>query len=202
MSANRGTLGGKMATLAFYNIDSATSGTGDYHRWYVLDSGTAGSGWLSSGTVTVNISFSYSDNGWIVYPYPNPTLDCSYIPSNKSPLIFKRAERLLQSMLTKQQRRMYERFGFFDLPSPVQKHVAYRIPKSGLIVMFEHGVPVKRLCIYEKEGLPPADWLIAAKLLVESEEPELLKIANHHKLDVHIPADPRVDRVPLLLGAA
>ena len=141
--------------------------------------------WILPNNGSVNIEFGST----IVIP-------------EMSPMALKRAGKLLRGMLTSKQRKMYDRFGFFDVRSPSQKHVAYRIPKSGLIVMYEHGIAKKRLCVYEKEGLPKSDWLVAAKMLCEADEKDLMKVANHHPLTAHRPVDPRVDRVPLILRAA
>lgn len=114
---------------------------------------------------------------------------------NKRIQIMKKAERLLKERLERTQLRTLRKHGFFDVKSPSCPDRAYRIPESGMIVMFEKGKPVEKLCIHPADyNLPKGDQLLTLKLLAEAEENELLKTANRHKLD-----HGRIERVPLFV---
>ena len=208
---NLGTLEDSMATVTVHNtipgtgdlspnywrVSSDSSTTTNQHTLFFDDSTNVTA---ENYTIAGN---SFSANHWRVETDGSMVIQFDSVQAPGMPempnLALKRAEKLLRGMLTTKQRKMYERFGFFDVRSPSQKHIAYRIPKSGLIVMYEHGVPKTRLCVYEKEGLPKGDWLVAAKMLCEADENDLMQVANHHPLTRHKPNDPRVDRVPLWL---
>jgi len=126
---------------------------------------------------------------------------------DKQRLIERKATKLLRSKLCGRELKALERFGFFDVRCPDNPDVAYRIPESGMIVMFEKGAPVKRLCIHPADSLPRGDRLLALKLLVEAEPRELHRVANVHRIDrrdglaiggrIGMPPD-RLERLPLM----
>lgn len=216
---------GNMATLAgnlqSYYING--SGTADSQSWTFqqgLNGGTATSQW-SVNTATdstaasadlrmwqhtqyqdgVNLTdqiFNSDYNNVFQWTVESGAVSVDPIPPF-TPIVLKRAEKLLRGMINTRQRKAWERWGFIDVPSPSQKHVAYRIPKTGLVVMYEHGKAVKRLCIHNNEYLPEADKIVAMKMLIEAEEPELHRIANVHRMTAHQPAKKAIDRVPLIL---
>lgn len=165
-----------------YTADNTSSDTSDFRF-----------NWSTGNLLTandLNVQFENLTFGTTI------TLDGIYAAKAPCPVVLKRAECLLRNMITSRQRKAWERWGFIDVPSPSKDHVAYRIPKTGLIVMYEHGKPVKRLCIHGESGLPPADHIIAMKMLIEAEEPALLKTALVHKLQ-----EANMERLPMLLGA-
>jgi len=200
---------------SFTSIDwhNGTAGTANY--WCNLQGTNAITIANDSDATTVDWRFPYAGTGdadvWNISgnqftihldSFQADGDDSIVVPKVMPPAALKRAERLLRGMLTGKQKRSLDRFGFFDMPSPTKNYVAYRIPRTGLIVMYERGVAKHRLCIYENEGLPAADWMIAAKMLVEADEKDLHRIANYHTLDRHVPRDPKIDRVPLILPVA
>jgi len=109
-------------------------------------------------------------------------------------VILKRADRLLRDQLISRQRQTFDKLGFFDVKSKSNPDRAYRIPESGMIVMFEKGKPVEQLCIYPVQSLPKGDKLLTLKFLAEAEENELLKTSNRHKLN-----GSRLERLPLMM---
>lgn len=105
--------------------------------------------------------------------------------------IGKKAEKLLVALLTATQKKMWLAMGLLLIPSAVTPGRVYRLSrKTGLIRMYQDGVPMVDLCIHENEGLPLADRIIAMKFLIDAEEPELHRIALKH-------AVPAAERDPL-----
>jgi len=99
-----------------------------------------------------------------------------------SPIVLKRAERLLDRLLTSRQRKYWDRNRYIDIQSPSRPEVLYRVPAYGQIMCFESGKLTKRLCIYVLGSLPLADKILTLKMMIEADEPEFLKIAHVHPI--------------------
>jgi hypothetical protein len=98
----------------------------------------------------------------------------------------KRADRLLVSLLTTRQKKMWMAMGFLLLPSATMPGVVYKVQRSThMIRMYRDGVPEVDLCVHENEGLPLSDRVIAMKFLLETEESEIHKYANRHAVPIH-----------------
>ena len=94
----------------------------------------------------------------------------------------KRAEQLLDRLLTSKQRRYWHRNRYVDIRSPAYPNRLYRIPAHGQIMCFDSGKLTKRLCIYSLDRIPLADKIVALKVMIESDEQEFLKIAIPHPI--------------------
>jgi hypothetical protein len=96
----------------------------------------------------------------------------------------ERAENLLLSHLTKQQRKTFRKNKWFIVEGGRSKQ-KYRIQDRGhLVANIEalDGDKVKhRLCAHcDLRAIPMGDHLLAQKLMLEFDEDEFLKIANRH----------------------
>jgi hypothetical protein len=93
------------------------------------------------------------------------------------------SEALLQDLLgTEEYTRLMQR-GYLEVRSRNHPERAYHIPRGmGLVTVYEQEEPVELLCIGPAEPLPPADVLVAHKLLIETNEDVYLRTANHLSL--------------------
>jgi hypothetical protein len=99
----------------------------------------------------------------------------------------KRAQQLLMSMLTPEQRIELEEKKYFHLTVFDQdgSQRTYRIERgySGNVKLLgADGQPDKRYCIHADYRLPYEDQMLAQKLLLECNEAEFLRIANMTRL--------------------
>lgn len=95
----------------------------------------------------------------------------------------RKAEALLKTMLTADQRCQYESgLRYFDvLTTKDGKTRRYRIEHGwagNVFLMDDNGRPIERFCIHPALKVPVADNLIAQKLLLETDEEKFLSIAN------------------------
>ncbi|HEX6818689.1 MAG TPA: hypothetical protein VF120_09970, partial [Ktedonobacterales bacterium] len=91
----------------------------------------------------------------------------------------QRAEALLGEFLTEEQRHQLANEGFVEVPSKLTPGRAYRVPRSGRFpLVYEHGIPVCRLCVGPIEPLPSADLVLCHLLLIRSDEQRYLATAN------------------------
>jgi len=96
----------------------------------------------------------------------------------------RRALELLESHLTAEQRRQLERLRAFrvvarsgrvyEIDAEKRMHNVYELDGQGR--------RVNELCIYQRGALPLADNTLAQKLMLEADEAEFRRIANHTRL--------------------
>jgi len=90
-----------------------------------------------------------------------------------------KAEKLLLSCLSPEQRDTYQKKGLFYLYTKSGKR--YRIEKgrSGNVrLVNDKDVILKRYCIHPIEQVPDQDTMLAQALLLQSNEAEFLRVAN------------------------
>jgi hypothetical protein len=96
----------------------------------------------------------------------------------------KRAREWLLSLLTPDQREVFQRNKWFVVEGGKTKR-RYRIRADNYLVanidVLDGDVVTHRLCAHsDLSELPLEDHLVAQKLMLESDEDEFLKIANRH----------------------
>jgi hypothetical protein len=92
----------------------------------------------------------------------------------------ERAEALLKDMLTDSEYTQLGQSGYLEVRSPSLPMRTYRVPrKPGRVAVQEDGVEVESLCVAPVEWLPPSDVVLAHKLMIEGNEQEYLRRANH-----------------------
>ena len=108
-------------------------------------------------------------------------LRCSTSATYRSRIVSEqRAEVLLKDMLTPGQFHQLCRRGYLDVPSPSRSNRTYRIPRSrDQVRVYEEGRLIERLCVQAVEPVPTGDVVLMHKLMIEGNEQEYLRIANH-----------------------
>lgn len=92
----------------------------------------------------------------------------------------RRAEILLSEILRPEEYRQLKRRGYLDVPSPSRPQRTYRVPRSrDQVRVYEEGRLIERLCIQSIEPVPYADVVVMHKLMIEGNEDEYLRVANH-----------------------
>lgn len=92
----------------------------------------------------------------------------------------RRAEMLLSEILRPEEYRQLKRKGYLDIPSPSRPRRTYRVPRSrDQVRVYEDGRLIERLCIQSIEPVPYADVVVMHKLMIEGNEDEYLRVANH-----------------------
>jgi hypothetical protein len=87
---------------------------------------------------------------------------------------------LLRDLLTEDERRQLERDGYLGVPSPSRPGRTYRVPRRrGQVRVYEGGALVLALCVEPAERLPDGDMVLLHKLMIEGDEEEYLRVANH-----------------------
>lgn len=95
-----------------------------------------------------------------------------------------RAEALLLEHLSEQQNEELRARGHFHLetiaPSGERRRYRIRRGRHGNIDQVDaQGKVLKSLCVHPTMGIPDADTMLAQKLWLQHNEPELLRVANH-----------------------
>lgn len=91
----------------------------------------------------------------------------------------KKAESLLQQMLTPEQGLELEHRGYLEVASPSREGRVYRVPRGrGMVSVYEDGRAVMSLCVQPVEWVPGADVVLMHKLMIEGNEEDYLKTAN------------------------
>jgi len=91
-----------------------------------------------------------------------------------------RAKALLREMLSENQYQQLIKYGYLEVMSPTIDHRVYRIPGAGgLVKVYERGCAIMELCLQPAEPLPDGDVVVMHKLMIEANEQEYLKQANH-----------------------
>src|SRR4051812_39392436 len=94
-----------------------------------------------------------------------------------------RAEALLKDVLTDAELAQLGEHNYLEVRSPSQATRTYRVPRrGGRVTVVEDGMEVESLCVTPIEAMPPADVVITHKLMIEGNEPEYLRRANHYLL--------------------
>ncbi|MBI3965412.1 MAG: hypothetical protein HY329_07230 [Chloroflexi bacterium] len=92
------------------------------------------------------------------------------------------ARALLRSVLNEDEQRQLARQGFLTVRSATHTNRVYCIPRyRGLVHVYENGEFVESLCIGPVNPLPSGDVVLMHKLMIEGDEREYLRIANHFK---------------------
>lgn len=96
-----------------------------------------------------------------------------------------RAEALLGEILTDAELAQLGERGYLEIASPSQPERSYRVPRSpGRVCIVEKGVEVASLCVGPTEWIPAGDIILTHKLMIEGNEQEYLRRANHYLLRV------------------
>ena len=91
-----------------------------------------------------------------------------------------RAGALLEDLLTEDERRQLGRDGYLGVPSPSRPGRTYRVPRHrGQVRVYEGTTLVLALCVEPVEWLPDGDVVLLHKLMIEGDEAEYLRVANH-----------------------
>ena len=91
-----------------------------------------------------------------------------------------RAAALLEDLLTEDERRQLERDGYLGVPSPSRPGRTYRVPRRrGQVRVYEGSALVMALCVEPVGWLPDGDVVLLHKLMIEGNEAEYLRVANH-----------------------
>lgn len=92
----------------------------------------------------------------------------------------ERAEQLVRSVLTDEDYQKLQRDGYLDIPSPNYPQRVYRIPSgAGTVAVMEGGQCIARLCVYSTQPIPEREAVLVHKLMIEGNEQEYLRAANH-----------------------
>ena len=106
--------------------------------------------------------------------------------TRKRALAEERATQLLVSMLSEEQKRDFAAHGHFFVDALVSGR-RYRIDKgrSGNIKVIDRvtGVWTESLCIHQRDYVPVPDTMLMQKLLIETAEDELRRVANITRRD-------------------
>jgi hypothetical protein len=95
----------------------------------------------------------------------------------------QRAETLLQSLLSDTEFQQLSRYQYLEIRSPSRPTRVYRVPRhKGQVKVYEGGVVVEALCIQAVEPIPDGDTVLMHKFMIEGNEDEYLRIANHFDL--------------------
>lgn len=181
-------------TIGCSNTTYASSSTAsDNSTWYIWNDQTSSSTcWQtwSSGTTAGNTFVAQGDQP-VVWVAPS-TEELSAIEQDRQRFAHEmeereqrrkesnaRAEALLKSLLTDDQRRSLEQMKQFAIRSQTGK--PYRIRLSGSMnvdELDEQGKVLHTYCLVPKENLPLHDNLAIQKLMLETAEADFLRIAN------------------------
>ncbi len=95
----------------------------------------------------------------------------------------KKAQALVEKMLTKNQLKALKDSGILRLRSTYIPGREYRVPRRrGQVQVYEYDHHVGSLCIQPTKWVPDGDVLLMHKLMIEGNEPEYLRTANFFKL--------------------
>jgi len=95
----------------------------------------------------------------------------------------QRAEALLREVLTDAEYAQLGRCGYLEVRSPSRPTRTYRVPRRpGRVAVHEGDVEIEALCVVPVGRLPPGDIVLAHKLMIEGNEQEYLRLANHFRL--------------------
>jgi hypothetical protein len=94
-----------------------------------------------------------------------------------------RAKALLEENLSAAQRDELAKARYFTVHShDAQREYRITHGRAGNVLLFKDGRAVKKFCIHPAIACPDEDTMLAQKLLLETDEKEFLRIANHTTL--------------------
>jgi hypothetical protein len=94
-----------------------------------------------------------------------------------------RAERLLLSCLDEIQRDRFQKERVFEVIGRSRRRYLVEYGWAGNVkILDETGKAVTKLCIHPVRPVPVPDNLLAQKLMIETDEEQFLKTANHTRL--------------------
>jgi hypothetical protein len=92
----------------------------------------------------------------------------------------RRADELLRAILSCEQYGQLMQRRYIDIPSPSDPDRIYRVPKfAGLVQVREKGSIMMWLCLQPRKWIPDEDIVIMHKLMIEADESNYLRMANH-----------------------
>lgn len=92
----------------------------------------------------------------------------------------ERAEQLVRTLLSSEEYERLHRLGYLDVPSPNYPQRIYRVPSgAGTVAVLECGQCVARLCVFSAEPIPEREAVLVHKLMIEGNEQDYLRAANH-----------------------
>ena len=92
----------------------------------------------------------------------------------------RRAQHLLTEMLTPEELVELNQKGYLRVPSPKRDTRVYHIPQhQGMVSVYEGGTLAERLCVGATSYIPEGDVVLMHKLMIEGDEDEYLRVANH-----------------------
>lgn len=148
----------------------------------------------TSGTVTYDIGSNANTDVWTVWTQDGSDI-WQYqrqieIVQDTPDLVQSRQERqaaqrkaaaLLRRQLTREQRQQFEETQAFEVTTPSGRRYRIRRGRSANIdVLGPNGEVTHRLCIHPGEMVPDEDTMVAQKLMLETAEADVLRIANSH----------------------
>ncbi|MCL5109443.1 MAG: hypothetical protein M1401_11355 [Chloroflexi bacterium] len=92
----------------------------------------------------------------------------------------RRAQSMLVEMLTAEEYEQMRQNGYLRVQSPAYQNRVYHVPEhSGMVAVFEDGSLKERLCVGAAGFIPEGDTVMLHKLMIEGDEDEYLRVANH-----------------------
>jgi hypothetical protein len=129
--------------------------------------------------------------GWAEYPQVYETEEqkaervrTMQIAAAKSMAASKRAEKLLFTILTPSQVKQYTDDGYFETDINGRVYRLHVNSRSNNVVLLEGGEPKFRYCAHPSDAhdTPVPDVVLSQLLMLKSNEPEFLRIANRTAL--------------------
>lgn len=166
-----------------YQIPTTTLSAGDTVRTSVI----VWAGWNCSYMVAPNVRYEYVDMLTPQSAAPAATMAVAHEVRRKArESADAKADRLLKTILSAEQRVQYERERAFDvIVGRTGERRRYRIKHGwagNVFVVDDRGREVERLCIHPSVQVPIADNLVAQKLLLEADEATFRRTANSTRL--------------------
>jgi hypothetical protein len=92
----------------------------------------------------------------------------------------RRAQAMLAEMLSADEYEQLRQNGYLRVPSRSYGNRVYHVPEhSGMVAVFEDGSLKERLCVGATGFIPEGDTVLLHKLMIEGDEDEYLRVANH-----------------------
>ena len=92
----------------------------------------------------------------------------------------RRARLLLLDVLAQSELAELRALGYLRVPSRRWPNRIYCVPgHQGMVAVYEDGMLLERLCVGASGYLPEGDLLLLHKLMIEANEDEYLRVANH-----------------------
>lgn len=165
--------------------DTTISTSTNYVNWYFVSTTSASTTYAPCANNFVYAGSSCSR--WSVYDAAAALDSRQRKFDNDNAPAAARARKLLLAVLTREQRRSFEREGWFIVRGG-KSGKRYRIRNEGSICANidvladnDNGCVVHRLCAHcEPASVPTCDQLLAQKIKIEYDEEDFLRVANRH----------------------